>query len=300
MEAYINLLTHRGEDQDRAWLARLPTILATCERQWGLQIGPRFPTQSPHYVAPAVRADGRAVVVKAHAPTGEFAQEAEALQLFAGRGTVQLLSCDPSNEVLLLERLLPGSPLSRITDDEQATSVAVTIMRQMWRPVQEDHPFPSIFDWGAGFVHLRQSYEGGSGPFPPTLLAEAETLYAELSASQAESVLLHGDLHHDNILAAQRQPWLAIDPKGLLGEPAYEVGALLRNALPEHLSSYQLARLLARRLDQLAEELYVDRARVRGWGLAQAVLAEWWCLEDSGKLCDPTLTCAHLLAAIKV
>src|SRR6266568_3457325 len=81
---------------------------------------------------------------------------------------------------------------------------------------------------------------------------------------------------------------------------AYEVGEVVRNALPEHLSSHQLARLLARRVDQLAEELQVDRARVRGWGLVQAVLGEWWCVEDSGDLCDPALTHARLLTAIKV
>jgi streptomycin 6-kinase len=101
-------------------------------------------------------------------------------------------------------------------------------------------------------------------------------------------------------LAAEREPWLAIDPKGLIGEPAYEVGEVVRSALPEYLSSYQLAHLFARRVDQLAEELQVDRARVRGWGVVQAVLAEWWCLEDSGDLCDPALTQATLLTAIKV
>ena len=217
------LIDHR-EDKGRAWLDRLPALLAACERQWGLNIGVRFPSQSPHYVAPALRADGEALVVKVCAPTGEFVQEAEALRLFAGRGTVQLLSCDPSNEVLLLERLQPGTPLSCAADDEQATSIAATVMRQLWQPVLQGHPFPSVFDWGAGFAHLRQHYGGGSGPFPPALLEEAETLFTELSTSMAEPVLLHGDLHHDNILAAEREPWLAIDPKGLIGEPAYEMG----------------------------------------------------------------------------
>jgi streptomycin 6-kinase len=143
-----------GEEKDRAWFARLPTILAACEQQWGLTIGVRFPSQSPHYVAPAVRADGAALVVKVCAPSSEFVQEAEALRLFAGRGTVQLLACDSSHEVLLLEHLRPGTPLSCIADDEQATSIAATIMRQVWRPVPQGHPFPSVFDWGAGFAHL--------------------------------------------------------------------------------------------------------------------------------------------------
>src|SRR5579859_7333229 len=97
-----------------------------------------------------------------------------------------------------------------------------------------------------------------------------------------EPMLLHGDLHHDNILMAGRQPWLAIDPKGLVGEPAYETGALLRNALARVFSASQPQRVLARRVDQLAAELGLDRVRICGWGLAQAVLSVWWGIEDSG------------------
>jgi streptomycin 6-kinase len=107
-----------GEDTGQAWLDRLPALLAACERRWGLTIGVRFPSQSPHYVAPAVRADGEALVMKVCAPTGEFVHEAEALRLCAGHGTVQLLACDPRNEVLVLERLQPGTPLGSLADDE--------------------------------------------------------------------------------------------------------------------------------------------------------------------------------------
>ncbi len=114
----------------------------------------------------------------------------------------------------------------------------------------------------------------------------------------AEPVLLHGDLHHENILAAEREPWLAIDPKGLVGEPAYEVGAWLRNPMPQLLDMPQPGRILARRINQLAEELGFDRARLRDWGLAQAMLSAWWSMEDSGGLSIFSITCAELLAAI--
>src|SRR6266851_1428868 len=109
------------EEEGRAWLDRLPTILAACEQRWGLTIGPPFGL-SFHYVAPAVRDDGTPVVVKACSPTGEFTQEAEALRLFDGQGMVQLLDCDPTNEVMLLERLIPGTLLKSVEDDEEATS----------------------------------------------------------------------------------------------------------------------------------------------------------------------------------
>ena len=113
-----------------------------------------------------------------------------------------------------------------------------------------------------------------------------------------EAALLHGDLHHHNILAAGRQPWLAIDPKGIVGEPAYEVGALLRNPMPELLQSERPKRLLARRLDILSERLGFERERLVGWGTAQAVLAAWWSLEDHGRDWEKWITCAELLAEL--
>lgn len=290
-------ITYHGEEGER-WIQRLPSILATCEARWSITIGAPFPNLSYNYVASARRADGSPVVVKANAPTGEFTQESAALRLFDGRGMAALLACDDENEVMLLEALQPGTLLRSLEDDEAATSIAAAVMRQFWRPVPANHPFPTVADWGRGFSRLRKHYDGGSGPFPPRLLEEAETLYADLSASMAEPVLLHGDLHHDNILAAQRHPWLAIDPKGLVGEPAYETGALLRNPLPQLLQTLQPGRILARRIDQLAEELALDRARIRGWGLAQAVLSAWWNVEDEDLIGSQAILCAELLASI--
>lgn len=283
-----------------AWLARLPSILATCEQRWHLKIGIPFSNLSYHYAAPAVRDDGTPVVVKVFSPTGEFALQTEALHLFAGRGSVRLLGDDPDNEVQLLERLEPGILLSTLKNDEQAISIAASVMCQLWHPAPSDSAFPSVLKWGAGLVRLRRYYDGGTGPFPVRLVEEAETLFAELSTSMVTQVLLHGDLHQDNVLSNGHESWLAIDPKGLIGEPAYEVGPILHNPLPQLLMEPQPGRILARRVDQLSKELGFERARVRGWGIYQAVLASWWGVEDTGRLWDEALQCAELLAAIKL
>jgi streptomycin 6-kinase len=185
-----------------------------------------------------------------------------------------------------------------LTDDERATSIAAKMMRQLWRPVPTKHPFPTVAHWAAGLVRLRERFDGGCGPFPRALLEMAEARFGELIGSMADSVLLHGDLHHHNILAAERQPWLALDPKGVIGEAEYEVGALLRNPMPELLRQPGPGRILARRADQLAEELGFDRSRLLGWATAQAVLAGWWDYEDHGHGWEPWLACAELLAAL--
>ena len=96
-------------------------------------------------------------------------------------------------------------------------------------------------------------------------------------------------------MSAAREPWLAIDPKGVIGEPEYEVGAFLRSHL---LSQTQPERLLTRRADQFADELGFDRGRILGWGLAQAVLAAWWSFEDSGQVWDDAITCAELFVTV--
>jgi streptomycin 6-kinase len=130
---------------------------------------------------------------------------------------------------MLLERVEPGITLRSVSHTEQLTSIAVQVMRLLWHPVDPAHPFLTVEGWGKGFERIRQLYSGTSGPLPSLLFDRAEESYAELSQSMAAPVLLHGDLHHDNILTATRQSWLAIDPKGIVGEPAYETAPLLLN-----------------------------------------------------------------------
>jgi streptomycin 6-kinase len=280
------------------WLERLPTIIADCERRWSLAALPPFPRLSYNYVAPALLADGTDAVLKIGYPSAELICEMEALRLYDGHGIVQLLHANREQGAMLLERLKPGTPLACIKDDEEATSIAAGVMRQLWRPVPAEHQFPTVAKWAAGLRRLRKHFSGTTGPLPRSLVEQAETLFTELIASTHEAVLLHGDLHHENIIASERQPWLALDPKGLVGEPAYEVGALLRNQLPEPLAQPEASRVLARRVDQLAEELGLDRERLLGWGLAQAVLSAWWSIEDHGYGWEPAIAVAEVLAGI--
>ena len=278
------------------WLEQLPATLTFCEERWSLRVGPPFPELSYNWAARALCDDGTAAVLKLSFPNAEFRAEAEALRLFNGRGTARLLKVDLERGAMLLERLEAGTPLTTVEDDEQATSIAADVLGQLWRPVPQDHPFPLVSDWARGLGRLRHHFRGGTGPMPLALVEEAEALFAELIPSQAEPVLLHGDLHHFNILAAQRQPWLAIDPKGVVGEPAYDTGALLHNPA-ELLGTPRPGKVLERRVQKLSEELGLDRTRVRGWGMAQAVLAAYWGWEDSGQVWEEALRFAELLSA---
>jgi streptomycin 6-kinase len=199
---------------------------------------------------------------------------------------------------MLLERLQPGEPLSTVEDDEQATRFAGGVMGKLGRPAPEKHAFPTVSDWARGFERLRRRFDGGTGPMPRGLVEEAEALFTDLLASEGEPLLLHGDLHHENVLSAGRDPWLAVDPKGVVGEAAYETAALLHNPA-EALDAPDPGKLLERRIEILTTELGLDPARVRAWGFAQAVLAAYWGLEDGGRVWSEALHFARLLKKIR-
>lgn len=298
---FIRTITDVFGQAGGEWLERLPILLGDCAARWELTVGPPVVPLSYNYVAPAVRVDGTEVMLKAGVPSCELRTEIAALQHFDGRGAVRLLDANEGWGVLLLERLRPGTSLVGFgpEQDVEATSLAAGVMRGLWQPPPPEHEFPTVTDWGQGFQRLRAEFAGGTGPFPVVLVEEAEALFSELAASSTTPVLLHGDLHHDNILAAGQDVWLTIDPKGVVGEPAYEVGALLRN--PPNLDSWpDLNRVLARRVRQLADELDLDVARVRGWGVAQLVLSAWWTYEDHGQGWEPTIALAEVMAGVAV
>ena len=285
----------------RLWLGGLPALVEDCAARWSLKVGPPFVPLSYNYAAPAEGPGGARLVLKLGVPAPELLSEMEALRLFGGRGAARLVEADPGHGALLLERLEPGTQLLSLCekDDRAATSAAANVMRKLWREVPRGHAFPTAADWGRGFEKMRARFGGGTGPLPRRLAEEAESLFRELLASADEPVLLHGDLHHGNVLAAARGPWLAIDPKGLVGEPAYEVGALLRNPMPQLLRWPRPVGVTERRVAQLSEELGLERERVRGWGLAQAVLSAWWTIEDGGEVPESDFAVAEILAAAR-
>lgn len=290
-QKFVDLHGERGA----AWVEAFPALLSRLRQRWGLALGETFAYVGYAFVARVDLPGGAPAVLKVAPPCPEFASEIAALRLYDGRGAVRMLDADPAAAALLLERLEPGTPLAELDDDVRATEIAAGVMRELWRPLAPGHAFPTVERWGQAFARVRAAHRGGSGPFPPDLFEKGERLYFELCASAAEPVLLHGDLHHWNILAARREPWLAIDPKGAAGEPAYETGALLRNRLT---AEPGLRALTVRRAGQLADALGLDRQRILGWAFAQAVLSATWTFEDHGLAGEEQLMLPRALAPL--
>jgi streptomycin 6-kinase len=270
-------------DRGRAWVETLPSLIAEFEQRWRIRIGAPFGL-SYNFAAPATRTDGLPVVFKAIAPYLDADIEADALRLYDGRGAINLLERDKSRGAMLLERCLPGTELATLFPerDEEATSVAADVMAQLWRPLSQEHPFPDLAGYTNVLDRLPDLFGGANGPMDKRVVDAAIDLRAQLLASAPETVLLHGDFHHHNVLRAERQPWLAIDPKGVVGEKAYEPSPMIYNPLGEWHGHVDGPRLIRRRVDVIVEHTGLDRQRVLGWAVVQGIVSSAWDYEDGG------------------
>ncbi|RSN51742.1 aminoglycoside phosphotransferase family protein [Actinomadura sp. WAC 06369] len=263
-------------DVGRRWLDGLPRLVKEVARDWALDVGEPF-VLSYHWVAAVRREDGTAAVLKlGPAEPGHLAHEAAALEGFGGRGAVRLLAYDAERGALLLERAEPGTMLRDLVPerDGDATAALVEVMRRLHRPAPPDCGLPAVEAEGAAFAgHLRRY--PGDDPLPRDLVERAGRLFGELCADSDERFVLHGDLHHDNVLRGGREPWLAIDPHGLVGDRGYEIGPVLYNPDPGERDE-RLVDLVPARLERLADGLGMPPERAAAWGFASCVLSEVW------------------------
>jgi len=266
-----------GEDGAK-WLKKIPDLIATYEKKWDIKVSPPFDLNY-NYVAPALRKDGSMAVLKIGFPKDtEFQSEIEALKIFNGNVMCSLLESDQTNATILIERVAPGDPVSSIDDDDEATRIIARLATKLHKPLPADHSFSTPQDLATALTDYLNRYQD-SGPLPSGLVKKAANLFDYLISSSSTPVLVHGDLHHFNVLSSEEHGWRAIDPKGIAAEPAYDVGAMIRNPYEDLKHINDLKPLVARRIAILAEELEVDSQRITQWCFAQTVLSAVWSTE---------------------
>lgn len=294
---FHNFILEVFAEEGQNWLDSLPALVHTYADRWSLvDFGTPFDL-SYNYAIPVTRADGSEAVLKVSSPHGEHYGEIDALTLYRGDVVCQLFEVDRDAGVLLLERLRPGTMLTAIEDDEAATAMAAQLLQKLWRPAPTDHQFVTVAQWFQGFARHRERF-GGTGPLEPMIFESAERIVHELLAEAYPPMLLHGDFHHYNILRAEREPWLIIDPKGVVGDPGYELGAFLYNPGDRITHDAAGRRLLERRIVIFSEHLNFARARIRNWGIAQAVLSAVWSCESEGHGGEYTMGVAEQLLTL--
>jgi streptomycin 6-kinase len=262
--------TAAREQAVASWLTELPGIVADQAARWSLRLGEPFqPGGQCAWVAPATDQSGTELVLKVAFifGTGEERDEAAALRIWDGNGSVRLHAVHhgESCSALLLERCLPGTQLAMTLPEPERDQVVAGLLRRLWAQPHGDYQFRPLAQMCAEWAdQFEREYETAAGRLDPGLARAGIALFRELPASATTEVLLCTDLHAENILSAQRAPWLMVDPKPYVGDPAYDVLQHMLNC--DRLETDPIG--LARRMAGLAG---LDSDRVLQWLLARVV-----------------------------
>lgn len=239
-----------------------------------LTVGEPFENVMCSWVAPAARS-GAPVVLKIGMPHMEGEHEIAGLRFWNGDGMIRLLDADESLNAMLLERCIPGDSLAERPALEQDTIIA-TLLRRLWREPPSDAPFRPLSEMIVAWRAETLSYERQWSD--PPLVREGLDLFERLANDAAPRVLLATDLHAGNVLRAEREAWLAIDPKPFVGDPAFDATQYLMDCRG------RLAADARGTVQKLADLLGVDRGRVHAWlfaRLAAEPRTDWTAQSDT-------------------
>jgi streptomycin 6-kinase len=285
------LMWLRAEEGGRAWLERLPQLVNECADRWKLRLGAPYRGEVS-YVAPATTASGSDVVIKINYPSHESEHEAAALRHWGGEGAIRLLDDDVERRALLLERCRPGNTLWE-ERERVATGVMGDVLTRLWDTPAPAGPFRSLMDAaGIWSEHLRAAYERAKAPFETSLLDDALGFMATVQPAHSSDVVLHQDLHGGNVLR-RGGDWVAIDPKPLVGERAFDLASYVRDRRGLLRDDRDSEAVVRARLEQLCSVQDVDRDRARGWALAHALA---WSFDGEGNFYPDHVLAARLIA----
>ncbi|TGD84513.1 aminoglycoside resistance protein [Mycolicibacterium sp. CH28] len=292
LPAGVRAMAARGPDW-ASWVAALPQLTRAVLAQW--QLRPDGPAVHGYcsLVLPERTPGGAAAVLKIGFPDDESEHEHLALRRWAGNGAVRLLSADSHRRALLLERLRPED-LTALTDVEACVVVAGLYRRIHVPAMPQLRALPSYVErWAGELATLPRS-----APIPHRLVEQAITAAADLTADRAALAVVHGDLHYGNVLGADREPWLVIDPKPVNGDPHYEIAPMLWNRFDELAGDVREG--VRRRFYTLVDAAGFDEDRARAWVIVRMVINAMWALTDGPQTDKDWLTtCIAVAKAVQ-
>jgi streptomycin 6-kinase len=270
-------MASRGPDW-AAWVDRLPALARGLQEEWRLSDDGLMMHGYCALVVPVRTESGQSAVLKVAFPDDESEHEHLALQHWNGRGAVRLLRADPHRTAMLLERLRP----ERLTEtwDLEACEVVAGLYPLLHVPAPPQLRLLTTYvaRWTDQLAALPRS-----APLPRRLVEQAVSLGRDFVTDEASTgTMIHADLHYENVMAADREPWLAIDPKPVSGDPHYEPAPMLWNRTEE--LDGDLRNGLRRRFHTLVDHAGLDEHRARDWVVVRMMHNALWAIQD-----DPAL-----------
>ena len=270
-------------DTGEAWLLDLPELVQQAAQRWQLDLGEPSQDAGAGFVCLARDGQDRPCVLKVAFPHDEHLSGVQAMRIYDGRGCVRVLDTAEDDSQVLMERIVPGTQLHELRDEAEEARIVARVMRSLHRPPPTEHTLPPHSSWADKALRYIAASDVDESLLPARLVRGLEETISDL-ASLHRPVVLHGDLHHENILSDSRQDqgdngqshWLAIDPKGLVGDPVLDVGRYIQNK-NQH-GADQAARTQLR-LDVLAQELEEPAQRLRAAAAVDVIICMGWELE---------------------
>lgn len=272
-QEFVTAIMSRYKEQGKQWLDQLPHLIDTCAQKWELTDIQPFPEQTYNYIAFAKQSN-QDVVLKLRIDTFLFELEVAYLRYYQEPECVRLLDYDTVLGAMLLERIMPGTPLTELMKDghdHQATTAAMHLLQKIQKPAQ-----------ALNFPDLDTILPRFDRHFPELecFTQKARALREKLLATSKNNVLLHGDFHHGNILADRDGTWRVIDPEGLIGDRAYDAAVFIRNPLSEIIQRADASHLIKQRITTCARMLNEDYQHIYEWTYLQTVTSAYWSAED--------------------
>lgn len=306
MQAFENYILQTYGERGKVWLEKIPEMIDELAKKYHLTNLKPVPNLNFNYVAAGYQtvtyqtitsqsdkhhqAQDKPIILKMGLNTKAFRKEALCLKAFKGLGAVEVLTATVETDtaenetaVLILECAVPGKTLKSYFPDKEEESIEITtaiIKKLHTAQIPKNHHYYSVKELLQTLDQNLNSTQNLN--IPEKFLNKARQLRDALLVSTTKLVLLHGDLHHENILQND-QEWRVIDPKGFIGDPVYEVVAFIRNPIPDLLQHPEAQKIIRHRVRRFAELLNLSESRINDWCFVQAVLSWVWALEDNTK-----------------